>query len=396
MKFRATVPLLSIGLIAALLGGCTLLQHEPKRPGRTTLSSPLVILPAKNIGNYLIVEAKGRRDGPYHFLIDTGSSITLVSPELAERFPEKKSLADTPAQVRVKSANGNSMRLPTTTMRVIQLEGARFEDVPVLIYDTEPLSAHLGIKIDGILGFPLFRETLLTLDYPQSRVLLAPQNSSAAVPGTPIPFESRHRIPIIPIKIGTQSVHALIDSGSDSSLNLNPAGLFLIYAHPPRAVAYVGTLTGDHEQKATRLKEPLTIAGQTFKEPIVYLTDDLSSLGGEVLKSFTLTFDQERSQVSFHRDSRSPISIPPKRGSGLSFRKTPAYWRVVNILPDSPASAAHVNSGDLVSRINGESVAHWDFERYERLIAEASEATYTFLQGTEEIPLKLAIIDLVP
>ena len=36
-------------------------------------------------------------------------------------------------------------------------------DVDVLIYDCEPLSAHLGVRIDGVLGFPLFRETLLTL-----------------------------------------------------------------------------------------------------------------------------------------------------------------------------------------------------------------------------------------
>ena len=29
------------------------------------------------------------------------------------------------------------------------------------------------MKIDGILGFPLFRETILTLDYPHKRVLLS-------------------------------------------------------------------------------------------------------------------------------------------------------------------------------------------------------------------------------
>ena len=84
------------------------------------------------------------------------------------------------------------------------------------------------------------------------------------------------------------------------------------------------------------------------------------------------------------------------RGTGLHFRKTPAYWRVVNIVPDSPASAAGLRLCDLVSRLNGESVEHWDIASYDQLLAESSEIIYTLLQGTEESSITLPVSELVP
>ncbi|MCF7688275.1 MAG: aspartyl protease family protein [Cephaloticoccus sp.] len=360
------------------------------------MSSPLVVLPAVTVGNYLIVETKWDRFGPYRFLIDTGSSVTHVSPELAARYPARNSPPESIPQVRVKSATGETTVLPSTTLSKIDLGGARFEQVKVLIYDCAQLSAHLGIKIDGILGFPLFRETLLTLDYPQSRLILSPWNPTTLVPGTPIPFNNTHRTPLIPIRIGSQEIVALIDSGSDAGLHLNPKGLIVDFESPPRPTVLVGTLTGDHFQEVARIRESLTIGEYTLPKPMTYLTDGLSSLGGELLKHFSLTFDQERNRVTFYRELRGPLSTPAKRSTGLRFSKTPAYWRVASVVPDSPASTAGVQSGDLISRINGEPILAWDLRRFEQLVAGADKINFTFLHGTEEKPLTLPVFDLVP
>lgn len=53
---------------------------------RTTLNDPSVVIPAQVISNYVIVTAKWDRRSPYNFLIDTGGSVTLVSPTLAQRY----------------------------------------------------------------------------------------------------------------------------------------------------------------------------------------------------------------------------------------------------------------------------------------------------------------------
>ncbi|MFI5355847.1 MAG: aspartyl protease family protein [Opitutales bacterium] len=396
MILRRALPLLLAGWFLALAGGCITFHREPPRPGRTKLEAPLVVLPATTIGNYLVLEVKWDHFGPSHFLIDTGASVTLVSPALAERYRENNPPPEGIAQVRVVSARGDATILPSVTLRKLELGGARFEDIKVLIYDCAPLSSHLGIRIDGILGFPLFRETLLTLDYPNSRVLLTPRHSASAGPGTPIPFNNARHTPLISIKVGDQDLIALIDSGSDAALNLNPAGLKLEFAAPPRSGVLVGTLTGDHLQQVSRLRQPLTLGDYVVDRPVVDLTDELSSLGGDVLKYFTVTFDQERNQVTFYRSSRAPLAIPARRSTGLAFSKTPAYWRVASVVPGSPAETAGVQEGDVVSRINGEPVARWTFARYEQLIASDAQVRYTFVNGPAETGRTLPVFELVP
>jgi hypothetical protein len=385
-------------LLIAFFSGCAwipFMKREAPRPGRTTLSSRLVILPAQTLGNYLIVETKWDRSGPYRFLIDTGSTVTLVTPDLAKRYPGTPPIRPT-TPIPVKSAAGETTLLPQATLRRLELGDARFEDVPVLVYDCAALSAHLGIKIDGILGFPLFRETILTLDYPHSRVLLTPAFNAPLQPGNTIAFNNANKKPLIPIRLGDTSVVALVDSGSDAALRLNPVGLNPNFLVPPRPGGMTATLTSDNEQNVARLADSLNVGNYTLEQPLVAMTDELSAIGGGVLKHFTVTFDQERSRVTFYRESTQPITFRSLRSIGLSFSKTPAYWRVAGVVRGSAAEGLGIQAGDLVTRINGELVAKWDFRRYEQLLASAEEITFTFLNGPHESEQTLRVFPLVP
>lgn len=375
------------------LAGC--ISRRDLRPGRTRLSSHLVSVPAQVIGNHFVVEAKWDKRGPWHFLVDTGSSVTLVSSEFASRYAtEKAALAAPP--VRVKSADGDSTLLPAVTIRRIELGDARFENVQVLIRDMSDLSAHLGVKIDGILGFPLFRDTVFTLDYPEGKLLLTPAGEPQLLPGATVKFNNAQRTPLIPIKVGNTTLVALVDSGSDGPLLLNPFGLNLSYAVAPRPGTVVGTLTGSRIQEIGRLADSLWLGFYQFSEPIVDLTDQLSSLGGEVLRNFAVTFDQTHNRVTFFRQSSSPIICPPRRSSGLAFTKGPIYWRVASVVPGSPADEAGIQDGDLVSRINGETIANWPLQRLDPFIKRTPEIVFTFIDGAKEKPVVIPTFELVP
>ncbi|MFA5262695.1 MAG: retropepsin-like aspartic protease, partial [Opitutaceae bacterium] len=250
-SFRSAASALLLGLAALAFALPTSMQaswfrREPPRPGRTTMESSSVVVPAQIVGDYIIVTAKWDRRGPYNFLIDTGASVTLVTPSLAQRYGTIVKQADgTRSQVSVKSSEGETTVLDAVSIKRIDLGDVRFDNVPALIYDCNAISVHLGIRVDGILGFPLFREVLLTLDYPRHRVILTSPGSAAALqPGTPVPFNNEQRTPIIPLKIADQTFFALIDSGSNSTLRLNPVGLTLKYAQAPRLGAIVSSLTG--------------------------------------------------------------------------------------------------------------------------------------------------------
>jgi hypothetical protein len=360
------------------------------------MGSPLVILPAQVIGNHLLIEAKWDRFGPYHFLIDTGSSVTHITPTLAKRYPGSVAPHPNLPRVRVAGADGNFTELPRSSLRRIELGDARFDDVDVLVNDLTALSAHLGVRIDGVLGFPLFRETLLTLDYPGQRVLLQPARNAPLVPGTIISFDDARKIPLINVRLGDRSLVALIDSGSDAFFTLNPIGIAPQFAFGPTVGATVGTIAGDHTQMIGRLASTLTIGDHTFRQPIVEITDELSAIGGGMLKYFSVSFDQLRDRVTFYRESHQPITTPPRRSAGVSFDKTPAYWRVAGVVPGSSAAAEGIQHGDLVARINGEPVARWDLRRYEQLVTTASEIVFTFLAGTTETEKRVRVFELVP
>ncbi len=386
-----------------LLAGCVSLnslpspfRRTPPRPGRTTLGSKLVIIPAQSIGNFLVLEVKMDRSGPYRFLVDTGSSVTLVTPAFAKRFASKDAPPSDAPQVRVQSADGRLTQLSPTVLRRIDVGDAHFDDVFALVYDCASLTAHLGVKIDGILGFPLFRETILTLDYPKSRILLQPRGTDALPPGQSIPLNDASKTPLINVRVGDRTIAALIDSGSDAPFNLNPVGLNLSYATAPRPGATVGTLTGDRPQQLARLTDTLTIGDYSLSRPLVDLTDELSSIGGEILKNFSVTFDQERDRVSFFRDSRAPIATPARRSLGLSFTKTPAYWRVAGVIRGSSAADRGIETGDLLTHLNGEPVAKWDLNRFDRLIATADEVALTFLTGSQETQKTVRVFVLLP
>lgn len=378
--------------------GCSSLPFG--RPGKTVVTPQSASLPARIVSNFFVLEAAQVDGSTRRFLIDTGSTATLVSADLARGIGLRNRDAVKRA-FRVRSANGGEISLEAVTLKRLQLGDAVFERVPALVYDFEELSAHLGLKIDGLIGFPVFRDTLLTLDYPATRLVIAPLPINPAPltnhgRSSTIAFNNEQGTPFIPVQLGNESFVVLVDSGSDGALSLNPLGLHPRFSFGPRAGTIVSSLAGDRQQQLGRIAQDLLLGAHTVQRPVVDLTDQLSSVGGELLRHFSITFDQRRNYATFVRESDGPVAMPSRRSSGLSFSRGPAYWRVYGVVPESPATGLGVQRGDLVVRINGEPVTQWDYERFSRLLATAAKITCTFLSGTREYDLEIPIFELVP
>jgi hypothetical protein len=396
---RVSAGLTTVVLAAAaswllLAGGCATPPAGPPPPKPPVVAAPVVV-PARLVSNFFLVETKWGGEGPFRLLIDTGSSATLVSADLAKRFRLKERK---PAEtVAVRSASGEVATLEAVTLRRLWIGDAVFEQVPARIFDFSDLSHHLGLQIDAAIGFPVFRDVVLTLDYPGSRLVLSPRDLPGAVPaGATIAFNNEQSIPLIPVQLGNESFIVLVDSGSDGALSINPVGLHPRFIAGPRPGPVVASLVGDRRRMVGRVGAPLLIGSFTVDQPVADLTDDLSAVGGELLRHFVLTFDQKRNQVTFARTDGEPVRLAARRSTGLSFARSPAYWRVLSVVPDTPALQLGVQAGDLCVRVNGEVVEAWPLARYEQLLRSATSVTYTFLAGTHEIRLEVPVIDLVP
>lgn len=386
-------------VLTLFFSGCV--TRGDRAPATTRVVPQPVRLPARILSNFFLVEAKQDDGKTYRFMIDTGSSVTLVSPALGEVLKRKERRGAPPRTLPVRGANGRQVELPAIILRHFQLGEAHFERVPAIVYDFSDLSAHLGLTIDGVVGFPLFRDTLLTLDYPAARLEIAPlplvpAAVAANARTTTLAYNREQSTPLVPVQMGNESFFALLDTGSDLGLSLNPAGLNPRFANGPRVGMIVSSLHGDNRQLVGRLAQDITLGTQAVRQPVVDLTEQLSSLGGELLRHFRLTFDQQRHLVTLTHDGDGPVEMPGRRSTGLSFRRFPNYWRLLAVVPETPNSHLPVQPGDLCVRINGELVEHWTFERYAELVEKSGRITYTFLSGAKETDHEVQVFELVP
>ncbi len=377
--------LLAAAAAALLLAGCT------TRPAPAPTGP--VELPARVMGDLFLVEARQADGVARLFVVDTGSSTSFVTAETARALAARES---TPRTVPIESAHGVAVRLEAVTLRRLQLGALAFEGVPAAVFDFTALSAHLGVAVDGLLGFPLFRDHLLTLDYPRRRLVLAPVDAGTAPAPGALAFNNDRRVPFVPVQLGNESFVVLLDSGSNGALNLNPAGLHPRFAVPPRPGPPVASLSGDRAPLVGRLAEDLRLGPHLLARPLVDLTPNVSSLGGGLLRHFALTFDQRRNLVTLARTDPGPVPTAPRRSTGLALARSPVYWRVLDVLADSPAAAAGIQAGDLVVRINGEPVANWAYDRFAALVADAGRITFTCVAGSREFDREVPVFDLVP
>lgn len=389
-------------LAAVFSAGCTTAPTAGQAPAavRTSPSQPGSVIPARLVANFFLVESRQDDERVRTFLIDTGSTATLVSAEFADHVaerPRRKSRIP----VRVRGAHGGEAEFESVTLRKLWLGDTAFEKVPALIYDLTELSNHLGVPLDGVIGFPVFRQSLVTLDYPGRQLVIAPRPATPAAPpdsalSSTLTYNQERGTPLIPVQMGNESFIALIDTGSDGTLSLNPIGLRPQFVNGPRPGGLVGSLTGDRQMFVGRLGQNILLGNHLIAQPVIDLTDQLSSLGGEVLQNFVITFDCSRNLVTFRRDTGTPVQVEPRRSAGLSFFRQPAYWRVLGIVPDTPAATLSVQAGDLCVRVNGEPVSRWTQQRYLELVRTAPRITFTLLNGAIEHDIEVPVVELVP
>jgi hypothetical protein len=162
----------------------------------------------------------------------------------------------------------------------------------------------MGEPVDGILGFRLFQECLLTLDYPANRLRIERGELPAPNGEDVIAFQIRHGIPSIEIQVDSLSMEADVDAGSPGGFTL-PARLEpkLTFVSAPRVIGRGRTIGNDFEIRAADLKGTVRMGGFEYPGPTVSLQPvfDMANIGSRVLGEFRVTFDQKNGRMRLAR-----------------------------------------------------------------------------------------------
>lgn len=391
-RFRRAWPhrCLACGFVSLALfftSGATIV-HSSYTPSRAAIT-----VPAEVVADFFIVEASVAGQGPFQFLVDTGSSVSLVSPALARQIGgEGKSRA----ALQVHASSQRTVPLPAMTLSRLDVGGAAFRGVPAAVYDFGDLSRQLGRRIDGIIGFSVFRDVVFTIDYPARRLVIDPSGTLMGRSENAIDCYGDGGLPLATVEIGGQRIVALIDTGSDSTLTLNAASDAARLVRDSRRGSVRATIAGDEPQVIGRLAADVRLGGHLVERPVVEMADGLPSLGNGVLKHFAVTFDPRHQLMAVRRDDRDPIEIDRQRSVGLGFVRDETEWRVAAVVPDTPADDRAVRIGDRCVRINGQPTPTWPLPRYQSLLRSAEAVTFTFSSPDgRETDVRLPVVELI-
>ena len=143
---------------------------DPKRfelAGPSTAVTEVAMRLANPAKPLILVDVYANGRGPFQFAIDTGTSTTAITPELA------KELGVLTSPIGPATTGGSQVAVTAGVLQSFQVGGARIHDSSVIVADFfAMLSNAVGAKLDGIVGYNFLRNYKVALDYPNKTLSL--------------------------------------------------------------------------------------------------------------------------------------------------------------------------------------------------------------------------------
>lgn len=204
MRWKALIP----ATLALCAVSADALTQDPAEPPATPAETD--VLSFEPNGELMAVPVTVLGQGPYAFLVDSGSERTVIAKELARR------LALQPGKnVRVHSTTEAST-LATARIPHLQISKRRVSDIEAPAIPAE----HIGAA--GVLGVDTLRRQRVEFDFTR-RTMTISSSTNRVTPPAPntitVAAKSRYgRLVITNMRIDGEDVIAVIDTGSEVSL----------------------------------------------------------------------------------------------------------------------------------------------------------------------------------
>jgi hypothetical protein len=267
----------------------------------------VAVAPMQMRGLMPVIEAKINGQGPFFFAIDTGGGMQAdIDPSIATQL-DLQSIG----KIRVGDpSRENDRELEVTRIASLAFGGAEFRNVTALIR-TQRITKDYP-EVDGILGFALFTEYLLTLDYPAMQVRLARGALPAANGADILNLEIENRVPVIEVAVGKLRMKAHVDSGNFVAGFILPEEIVeqLTLLSQPLTVGHARSVTNQIEIKQAQLKETIHIGSFDYPQAtIAFPALSETNVGFKILREFAITFDQKNKRMKFERAATNATTV---------------------------------------------------------------------------------------
>ncbi len=341
------------------------------------LAANEVVLPMRTCGDYFIADTMINGEGPFAMLLDTGAGTTVIAPDVAQRIESARWMRQ--VQIDRFSAKGK---------------------LPCRVQEIDHLSRALGMKIDGILAYGVFKGVLLTYDYPRQQIRVKQGEFDAATlaSGEVVPTSTGDR-PYIRASADGVDFTVLVDTGSSRGLTIKKLDRFK-FREAPRPTGARMRINGLFIVESGRLEGDMKLGPLTLGQPIVNSSVSTNLVGQVVLRDFVVTFDQINHRARFQANDTSidiPIEFPPLYGTGIVTAPREDRLIVRRVFAGSAADSAGIRIDDEIIAINGTKLEDRGCRHLEHDPIGGPKQTVMLIQrGSEQIEIQFDTEVLVP
>lgn len=275
--------------------------HQADRSDKiTTMENDREIIPIKIIDGHIYLDIKVNGRGPYLFLLDTGASGDgRIDLALKNELDLKVT-----GQTIIEDGNSRKAHIvDKVEVASIEIGSVTFKNLNVISRDYNKGSRLTQKKIKGIIGFNLFSDLLLTIDYPNSRLIiekgyLKPEDANTSKYNC---GENGLRC-LVPITLGKLEIEVNLDTGNQGGFTLPGHYLKKVRkASRPQITGFAETVTGQYDLYEVELIDPILIGGHYISNYKAHFARHWRSpnIGYKILKQFSITFDQKNHLLKF-------------------------------------------------------------------------------------------------
>ncbi len=327
----------------------------------------------KKISNLIILPVSINNSDTMNFILDTGVSDPIIT-ELT--LVEKLNLN------YMQAINLRGLGSDSTTQayqsgnNIISIPGISVKEqkINVVLDENFQISQILGMPVHGLIGFNLFRHYIVQVDYNRERIrLYKPQDFTYKPRRNDIvlPIQFIRNRPVIKSEIVQETgevipVNLLVDTGASDAIWLSVRSDSSIIIPENNIYAYLGSGLGGELFGYKGRISALWLGGHPIPAPIasypeaayynrsIYADNRNGSIGGEVLRRFTVTFDYYNNRIILRPNSAIRERFNYNMSGLEIINPVPGIpvFTVSNVIEDSPAWEAGLRKYDQVLALN--------------------------------------------
>jgi hypothetical protein len=392
---------LGLAILAFLLSvNAAVGQEAPPKitwanPGRKSIE-----LVFESPNHLVLLPVRVNRSEPLWFVLDSGSAYCFIDPGRAQAL----GLAFEKEEVQASGAGSGSVSVKVIKGAVdFGFQGLTVSVAPAGAMDLASLEPVIGHHIDGILGYDIFQELIVSVDYHAHRIKFSDPEAFHPAPGTQIlPLAFRDRVPLVQGRVAIpgqapEDAKFLVDSGSGDAVD-----------HPlikKSSGKLLNTITGVGIGKELSGVEgridSLQLGSFALRGAVSACCggSEISSrlIGGQALSRFTVTFDYPHQKLGLKPNAsyRHPFSADQ---SGIELRLDPATKNLVvhGVIESSPATEAGIQPGDVIVAVDAVPSTQLGLDKVKEMFeAESGTHDLTIQRGGKQLTISLRLRHLL-